>query len=117
LEGVVCGVESPERHAAVPRRHVKRVEQVLDGDRNAQQCPLRTSPASDVSRPRLFNRVALDDLVCVEAKLPLVVDFDPIELRLRDFLRGRDARHHVGAQFGDGLADHVVPGAARWLLG
>jgi hypothetical protein len=76
----VCGVESRERHAAVRGRHVKRVEQVLDGDRNAQQWALRTSPAGDVSRPRLFNRVARDDLVRVEAKLPLVVDFDQSEI-------------------------------------
>ena len=46
LKGVVRGTESRERHAAVRGRHVERVVQILDDDRNAQQrLPSRPSCA------------------------------------------------------------------------
>ena len=107
--------ESLEGHAAVRGHHVLGVVKILHRDRDPQERPCRTPLAGRVCGLGLFNRVGCDELVRVESELTLVVELDPVQIRLRNLLRGRDARLHVGAQLADGLADDVILHVRRRL--
>ena len=110
--------EAREREAAVGRRHVLGVVEVLDARSGCRAAGPSCPPRARRRRPAACSIASVATiLVGVESELALVVDRDAVEVGPRDRLRGRDAGLHVGAQLADRLLDDVVGRGGLRLLG